>query len=211
MWNPNIEKVCLNISSKCEYYKKMHDKATDFYYNLDNIISITSIIIITGTGTTSFATLSISDDLSIKIIIGVILYITAVMEGIKKFINPSEKNILHSNAMKAYSNLYHNIQKQLILETENRQSGKDYVGWITREFDNLSTSTPDIPSFITNKLKEPDDIPLETIITVKDNTHSEDNKHSEDNSLSENEFKKEDLEQIKDKYTFSRFNNLIAS
>lgn len=197
MWNNKIEKVCINLSDKCIHFKNLHDEATTFYYNLDNYLSIFSIIVLTATGTTTFATLSFND-IYINIIIGIIVYITAVVDSIKKFINPSEKNILHNNAMKQYSNLYHNIQKQLIMELEQRQSSKDYLGWITREFENLQANSPDLPGFLQKK-KEPEDILLENVIsTYIDSTHSVYSEHS-------NHSKPPDMEDIKDKYTLNRF------
>ena len=194
MWNNKIEQVCINLSSKCQYYKDLHDEATSFYYKLDNWLSIINIFILTATGTASFATLNVSDDLYIKIIIGIIIYISAVLDSIKKFVNPSEKNILHSNATKQYSNLYHNIQKQLILELEQRQSGKDYIGWITREFDNLQSNAPDIPSIITKNKNEPKDIPLKEIVTELEIQPS-----------SNQPQQSKDMEHVKDAYSISRF------
>lgn len=202
MWNKNIEAVCLNTSSKCLYNKELHDKATTFYYNFDNVISILSIIILTITGTTSVATISLNDDLAIKIIISIILYIIAVIDGIKKFTNPAQKHILHINAAKSYSNLHHNIQKQLVLESSQRQNAKDYIGWITRELDNLDNSTPDIPTFISNKHTAPEDIPLHEI--VSQNVSPETPLESDSSPIP----LEPSMEEVKDAYIFNRFKNL---
>ena len=139
------------------------------------------------------------------------------MESIKKLINPSQKNILHSNSVKGYSNLSHNIQKQLALDQTQRQNSKDYLEWITREFDNLEMSTPDVPSFIIKKIKSPPDINLHEIILEKENhsmeennittfTDIQSNKTSEDNNKSVTSTK--NFDQVKDSYILGRFKNI---
>lgn len=150
-WNEKIEENTLKLGSKSGVYRIMHDDASSYFAYIDRAISITTIILITLTGTISFSIASIEEGVVYKIVTGCVLYVVAVLTGIKDFFNLTKMSEQHKLYSIRFSALYHNIQRQLSLEKKERQNGKDYIGWINSEFDSLLFSNPDIPDKIKEK------------------------------------------------------------
>jgi len=151
-WNPKFEENTRLLGSKSGVYRMMHDEASGYYSKINTIISIITIILVTGTGTGSFSLVNVEETAQVKILIGFVLYVTALLSGIKDFLNLTQISEKHKLYSIRFSALYNNIQRQLSLYPEERQNGKDYISWVNSEFDNLLFSNPDIPSKIKNKL-----------------------------------------------------------
>lgn len=147
-WNKKLENGIMVLGSKSGAYRMMHDEASSYYSNFNKVISIISIFLITLTGTSAFSVAFIEEGTVYKIIIGCVLYIVGVLTSIKEFLNLTEISDKHKLYSIRFSALYHNIQRQIALEPIDRQDGKDYIGWINSEFDNLLFSNPDIPDKI---------------------------------------------------------------
>jgi hypothetical protein len=147
-WNEKIENSVYLLRSKSGAYRMMHDESSSFYSYWNKIISISTIILVTLTGTSSFSIAFVESGVVYNLIIGGVLYIVAVLAGIKDFLNLTEISNKHKLYSIRFSALYHNIQRQLALEYEDRQDGKDYIGWINSEFDSLLFSNPEIPEKI---------------------------------------------------------------
>lgn len=151
-WNKRIEYTTKMLGIKSGAYRIMHDEASTYYYRLNKIISICSISLVTLTATGSFTTITIEDDIIIKIITGIVLYVIAFITSLKEFFNYTQLSERHKLYSIRFSALYHNIQRQMSLNEEDRQDGKDYIGWINNEFDSLFFSNPEIPQNIKEKV-----------------------------------------------------------
>jgi hypothetical protein len=150
-WSKRIEEVIIKIATKAAAYKYLHDESCNLYYRLNLIFSILIIFLITATGTITLIILD--DNITIRYLNGIILFLTSVLTSIKEFINFTKLSQQHKLYSIRFSNLYHHIQRQLLTDVENRQNGRDYLGWINNEFDSLLLTNPVLPSYINKKMR----------------------------------------------------------
>jgi hypothetical protein len=150
-WNLKIEKMIHTHGLKSGCYKLMHEKSSSYYNKCDKVISIVSIILVTLTATGSVSTATMNDSMLYRILIGIILYIIAFITAMKEFLNLTQLTEKHRLYSMRFSALNNNIQSQLALDQDDRQDGRDYIGWINTEMDNLLVSNPTIPSKIKRK------------------------------------------------------------
>ena len=147
-WNEKIEESVSILCNKSGIYRIMHDETKSYYFRMNRIISIISVLLVSLTATGAFSTVNLESDTVIKVIVGTILYMIALVNSLKETINPIKLSEQHKLFSIRFSALYHNIQRQLVLDYSDRENGKDYYDWINTEFDNLLFSNPEIPEYI---------------------------------------------------------------
>lgn len=161
-WNYKIERTAKNLCLKSGIYRIMHDESSNYYGKIHNILSIASISIVTLTATSYFSTIMLKESIVYQVIIGLILYSIGFITALKDFLNPTQVSEKHKLYSIRFAALYHNIQRQLLLDVCDRQNGSDYIGWVNSEFDNLLFSNPDIPS----KIKKKRTLELEEVLDI---------------------------------------------
>jgi hypothetical protein len=197
-WNSELEMIVAAIGERAAGYKWMHSKAASYYNKLYQYIGIVSIILVTGAGTgtvTQISTCRVDPATGqpasnwVLILVGIFMYITALVLALKQFKNWGDRSSRHKNAESNYAALEHNIRIMLGVYRKDRQVGKDYAEWITKESDDLISSTPSIPGHIeTLYKKEIDGQPIAVAnkiqkINIKNevtSTRSETESHEDD-------------------------------
>jgi hypothetical protein len=150
-WNIEIEKMLSELEDKSWGFTWMHKKSVSYFGKLDDRLSITNIIFSLVSGTSTFATLNTCTNLLfIQIGTGIVIYAAALLSAIQHFKGYAERIEKHKQAASKYSALYHSIKKERVVRPEQRQNAKDYITWITNQYDSLLLSSPDIEDDIMN-------------------------------------------------------------
>jgi hypothetical protein len=157
-WNNELEVIVANIGEKAAGFKWMHRRAASYYNKLFQWLGIISILIQAGAGTGAVTQISTCPGPNtsnwVIILVGILMYITAVVTSIQQFKNWSSRSENHKQAHSNYGALEHNIRIMLGIYRRDRQVGKDYAEWISKEFDDLTASTPQIPGPIQKKYNQ---------------------------------------------------------
>lgn len=146
-WNEKIEKTIYTLGAKCGAYRILHDESSSYYQKLDKILSIISISLSTVAGTTIFS----FDTKDLRVVEGIIVYLTGVLTSIKQFLNYIKLSEKHRTYSIRFSGLYRDIHTQLCLEKKDRIDGIEYLHFVNTEIDNLLFTNPPIPSRIKKK------------------------------------------------------------
>lgn len=158
-WNTELEMIVANIGEKAAGFKWMHKKAASFYNRLFQWIGILNILLQIGAGTGAVTQINtcesvfVDTDNAVLIVVGIFMYVTAAVTAINQFKNWGSRSINHKQAQSNYAALEHNIRIMLGIYRKDRQQGKDYAEWISKEFDDLTSSTPSIPGKIQRKYR----------------------------------------------------------
>jgi len=148
-WNPQIEKMLAELEDKSWGYTWMHKKSVNFFTKLNDRLSITNIIFSLISGTSTFATLNTcSGQLFIQLGTGIVIYAAALLSALQHFKGYAEMIEKHKLAASKYSGLYHSIQKERAVKPQQRQLAKDYITWITNQYDSYLLSSPEIEDTI---------------------------------------------------------------
>lgn len=150
-WNDKNETLIVSIGENAAAYKWMHEKSNSKYSSYDNLFGIIIIIFNTILTTQTFITTeSEIIDISKKIFI----YIVTLLAVVNNFLKYKELSINHLNAIKEFSELYHDIQQQMCMYRKDRDNASRYIKSIIKTYDSLIVSCPDIPDSILNEFKK---------------------------------------------------------
>jgi hypothetical protein len=86
----------------------------------------------------------------ISIIGSAVVGIVTVFGGVKNY---GSRATAHQVAEGNYQALFYTIKRQLHMDRNQRQNGKDFLEWIQKEYTDLTSniSSPDIPDFVVKK------------------------------------------------------------
>ena len=140
-WNREITKKIINIKEKSWSYTWIHRQNSGYLADIYEWISILSyslsffngIILIFPTNIVYIRVFNILLSFSSGLLI---FYIKN-----KSFPETAEK---HKIASSKFSNIYNDIDRQLTLQPESREIATHYHKWISRQFNMLYSSSPDI-------------------------------------------------------------------
>lgn len=157
-WTANVEKILTKQYNKCAAYKWMHDYDSDSITVRNKRLNILSILLVSVSATTSLATNNASQENAwifvINIVYPVLLYISTVISSLQHFLNYEKEAEKHRTASLRYNALYNNLVRMLALEVTQRQQVNDYFNWVTKEYDNIFSSSPDISDIAKGKFKK---------------------------------------------------------
>lgn len=158
-WNSELEIIVANIGEKCAGFKWMHGKCVNYYNFWYHFIGITVIVLAAASGTgivTQVSTCTV-DPISgqratnwVIILVTILMFLTSVASTIQQFKNWGQVSNQHQQTKSNYAQLEHDIRIALGVYRKDRQVGKDFVEWISKEFDNIEASAPPIPEKIQN-------------------------------------------------------------
>lgn len=150
-WTSGLEKVLLEYKCKCSAFKWMNNEATRLFRQRNTILGIVNISVVSFTAinqSINGAIDSNNDSTGWRVISMVIPYLAALTSSFQIFLKYAEKSKEFEKCSIKYNALYNSVQRELILDPENRQDAVLYFKWFVKEYDNLYTSTVNIPSGI---------------------------------------------------------------
>lgn len=153
-WNDKNEKLILSIGENAASYKWMHEKSVEFYNMIQQTMGIILIIFSTGLSADTIVPYTTTENEAMSITRKIFTYIVTLISVLQNFLNYQNKIQNHSSAISSFSELYHDIQKQMCLYRKNRSSANVYVTTTLKQYDTLLINSPNIPSHIVNKFKK---------------------------------------------------------
>jgi len=144
-WNQAIDDMLLELEDKSWGYTWMHKKSVNYFSKFHDRLSITNIIFSLISGTSTFATLNtISGVIYIQVGTGTVIYAAALLAAIQHFKAYAERIEQHKQAASKYSSLYHSIKRERTLRLDERTGARDYITWVTNQYDSYLLNCPDI-------------------------------------------------------------------
>jgi hypothetical protein len=150
MWNKQIESFVIKTGNMAAMHMHLHEHASKLWGNLSKAISLLAILL-----NTTISCSAIFGDVNNKPVLqltqNILIYFGTLLSVFVKFSNYDERCVLHKTFAKQYSELYHLVQNQMLLERNDRTSANEFIEQIIKCFDDLSISSPDIPMYIHSK------------------------------------------------------------
>ena len=161
-WNAELETIVANIGEKCVGFKWMHDKCVSYYKFWYHFIGVISIFLSAAAGSSIITQVSsCSVDSSgqkaanwVIILVAVLMFLTSVISAILQFKNWGEVANQHQTTKTSYASLEHDIRIALGVYRKDRQIGKDFVEWISKEFDSIEGNSLPIPTRIQSQYQK---------------------------------------------------------
>lgn len=150
-WNDKNETLIVSIGENAAAYKWMHEKSNSKYSSYDNLFGIIIIIFNTILTTQTFIT---TESEIIEISKKIFIYIVTLLAVVNNFLKYKELSINHLNAIKEFSELYHDIQQQMCMYRKDRDNASKYIKSVIKTYDSLIVSCPDISDSILSEFKK---------------------------------------------------------
>lgn len=121
-WNTDLEIIVANIGEKAGGFKWMHAKAMSYYAIWYHVFGVSSILLSGAAGTTILTQINscsinpITNQPAqnwVLILVGIVMYLTAVVASIQQFKNWGQRSEKHQQAESKYAELEHDIRIML--------------------------------------------------------------------------------------------------
>lgn len=157
-WNDNNENLVVSIGENAASYKWMHNKCGKRYNNYSKILGLLIIILNSGLSFQNIFNfnnreLYCSQNDPLIITQKITIWIVTLLSIIYNFLNFEKRSGKHFYAANSFSELYHDIQKQMCLYRKDRNNAVKYISTVMKKYDSLELSGPELPGWITKKYK----------------------------------------------------------
>ncbi|QKF94129.1 hypothetical protein QKU48_gp0671 [Fadolivirus algeromassiliense] len=164
-WNYKIVLLLQKIGKKSMGYRWMHDQESQLNEtkNLRFLIVEVVLLSIMGCLTGSqmiglLASSGLSDDKTTQIVVSAItilfVLILAIIKGIRETSKFNDNAQRHTEAARKFSEISLDIQNQLSLNIDDRDTDKDFLNSIISKFNDTMSSAPKISQDVQNRLVE---------------------------------------------------------
>lgn len=150
-WNDKNEILIVSIGENAAAYKWMHEKSNSKYLFYNKLLSITIIIFNTVLTTQTFIP---NENEIIAISKKIFIYIVTLLSVVNNFLKYEELAANHLNAIKQFSEMYHDIQQQMCMYRKDRENASQYIKKVIKNYDTLIVTSPDINSSVLNEFKK---------------------------------------------------------
>ena len=175
----NADELLKEWYHKADNLENAHMEASNYYHRKDTYITIPSIVISALSGSISFTTTGLKEDIKnlFLYITGILSVVNTIIASVKEYFSWNQKKYNHSTAAIAYHKLKNYIEIQLSLHKMGLPLTYDKIiteiGNLIIKIDNES---PQLPEFIRKRIDTND-----KIIDIMVNTNTEE----EDSSINE--------------------------
>jgi hypothetical protein len=143
-WSPSAEELLSSWSSRVSAVEAGHYMMAD-RLRRGNVKLGVPVVILSGlVGTGVFATLQEQIDYRIRIVVGLISVLTAVLASLQTFLRYAERAERHRVAAALYSSLRRAMEEMLVLPAQDRGPSKATLDRLREEMDRLGKESPEI-------------------------------------------------------------------
>jgi len=138
------------------WYKRLRETQMSHYNSakplskLNSYLGVPVVILTTFVGTTVFTTLNKEVDVWIKVLVGMISVLAAVLSSIQTFLKYSDKAEKHRTIGAKAGNLRREIE-QYIAQGDVNMIPTDKINSLRDNIDRLATDAPNVPDWIWNQ------------------------------------------------------------
>jgi hypothetical protein len=159
-WNDNNERLIVSIGENAASYKWMHEKCASKNSNYSKMLGI--IIIIFNAGLSAQTLFIGNSNIQCEpsklyapeiIVQKVFIWTVTLLSIIQNFLNYEKTSSKHTLAAGSFSELYHDIQKQMCMYRKDRVNAVKYISNMMKKYDSLELDGPDIDNKILYEFK----------------------------------------------------------
>lgn len=149
-WNLFLEDFVKGVGEEAAGFRWMHGEAATAFNRKYQWFGLLAILLTTLAGSFNIPTINQCQSTMDfwKISSMILSFVTGVFLALQQFKNYGQRKSDHLKAESDFSALYNSIRQELSLNRRDRRFGKDYVEWITNDFDALKQGSPSIPGWI---------------------------------------------------------------
>jgi hypothetical protein len=153
-WKREEEDLLASWAERAAGYAWMHSQSSKLYTTRANRIGVPAVVLSIVAGSAVFSTINSNEDAQynteMKVGIGAINLLTAVLSGLRNFLNYDTFAETHRNSSVQFSSFYRIISAELTLPPSDRVNPKDFIKTTRIQYDKLVETAQIIPSSIVN-------------------------------------------------------------
>lgn len=134
--------------------QSIHYDCAGYYSRLNYWLGIPTIVLSTAVGTTVFASLDASDSHTIRIVVGLISILAAVLASLQTFLRLSERAEHHRTIAASYAAIRRSLEYLKTFPSDDVEEVKRAFEEIKKQMDKLAEDAPSIPLRMKGKFKE---------------------------------------------------------
>jgi hypothetical protein len=149
-WNPELEDFVKGQAEQAQGFRWMHGECASYFNKFYQRTGLLAILLTTASAALNIPSIT-TCQAELDIYKGLALgfsFLTALVLAYQQFKNYGKRTSDHLKAESDFSALFNSIKQELSLNRRDRRFGKDYVEWITKDFDELKAASKQIPASI---------------------------------------------------------------
>ncbi|MGA7412839.1 MAG: SLATT domain-containing protein [Bryobacteraceae bacterium] len=151
--SPKAVQLLLKWSERARANQFQHWESARYYELANYALGGPAVVLSAIVGTAVFATLEKLLDIRIRLAVGAISVLSAILVAIQTFLRLSERAEKHRATAAAYSSVRRRIEAALSLAAEKDESLKGAVEEVLKELNSLAESAPTVPARIWRRTK----------------------------------------------------------
>jgi len=154
-WNSQLEKVLAQEGERSLCYAWLHDKSQKRYTNLDNYITLPTILLSTISGTASIGSQTLFPGSTISnVAIGSVTLGVGLLNTVSSYFGWGKRAETHKAVGTTYSKIHRFITIELALPRNERMVPNDMLKIIRDQLDRLLETSPQIPDIVINAFRK---------------------------------------------------------
>ncbi len=133
---------------------KAHVRSAAILQRRNRAFGIPVVILSTVAGTTAFATLESAPALWIKIFVGLLSVLAAVLAGLQTFLGYSELAERHKAASQKYGALRREIEEMIATHEEGADFPRDFIKSVRTRWDGIDEESPSLSQELYDKISK---------------------------------------------------------
>lgn len=137
----------LEYQAKCSQSSWIHTEDSVVASRNNNLFTVIGMGLTGLSATESIFAANITDKDSrlysiLTVSNSILLYIITALSGVRQYLNYERDAELHKTAATRFLNMSNNIKKFLVLDCGEKEELVEYYKWVSSEYENISSSTP---------------------------------------------------------------------
>lgn len=150
-WIPAVEDQLSDWRRRARESQHSHHEAAKYYARLNYWLGIPIVALSSLVGTTVFATLESQPNTTIRVIVGFMSALVALLGGIQTFLGLGQKGGTHRMVAARYGSVRSEIEQILALSPAERGRPREVLDKVREKRDALATEAPEVPNKIWNR------------------------------------------------------------
>lgn len=154
-WNDRLEKYFADTGEKAHCLSWLHKKAEAMYSIRTTFIDLPVIVISTVVGAASIGSKDLFGESAVApMVLGLFSIFVSVLNTIGSYFSWSRRSELHRVSFIQYSKMYRNLNIEMSLPRNERQTPSELLKYVKSEYERLHEISPLIPPNIVKKFNK---------------------------------------------------------
>jgi hypothetical protein len=151
-WNAGIEALLEEWRLRAWAAQMAHYRVASRLRTYNVWLGLPVVVFSTAVGTSLFATLDTDQSTEVRIVVGTISVVAAILAGVQTFFNFSQRADKHVLAADWYASIRRKIEQEVRIPRKHRGDAKKFLDGVRKEMNTVGSQFPEIGDRLWNQV-----------------------------------------------------------